>query len=111
MAESGFAVPFAVVHGDLLEIPLLPGAGLVPSALHTASASILAHREFVSNDANDPKRIMTGQTRTAHAVLKQVPVIMPDHSASFANSPSLASRLAQYAGQPEPRQRRAAAGF
>ena len=53
MAESGFAVPFAVVHGDLLEIPLLPGAALVPAALHTAPADWRA-KENLQTMQNDP---------------------------------------------------------
>ena len=40
-------------------------------------------------------RMMSGQTRTAYAMLKQVPDITPDNSVPFANSPSLASRLRQ----------------
>jgi len=44
-----------------------------------------------------PGRMMPGRTRTSYDVLRQVPGIMPDSPASFANSPSLVSRLTQQA--------------
>ena len=60
-----------------------------------ASDSVLAHREFGSNaaDLSKPHSVRSNSPGIAYAVLRQVPDRMPDKSAAFANSPSLASRL------------------
>ena len=50
----------------------------LPSGGALTQASGLAHREFGSNSTGRPGRILSGQTRPAYAVLRQVPDRMPD---------------------------------
>ena len=63
----------------------------------SVSASGLAHREFGSNGAgiSVTQSVRSNSPGIAYAGLKQVPDRLPDNSAPFANSPSLASRLTQ----------------
>ena len=81
-----------------------PWSGTEPPLSGTlpASDSDLAHREFGSNGAAYPGRILSGQTRPAYICRAQTsPGQNAGQAAPFANSLSLASRPTQEAYRTE----------